>query len=378
MVLVVAAGYPTDKAKYSNGFVHARVKAYLEQNIDAKVFIISKKKKKAYEYEGVHVVYGTSEDLYNYVNAETTISCICFHFLTKPMLSAIERFRHNVSVIIFVHGNEALFWYERIFPDTFADCIRILKFLKYVFVNTYTIHYIRKRINNLKVKVDIVCVSQWMKRIMIKNWKVDTDKINIEVIPNIINEKLFPYCEKSGEDRYNILLIRSFSNGKYALDIAQEIIRKVERYPESKKIRFTIIGDGWLHEKYTCAIKNFSNVEIKKQFLSQREIAEYHRRNGIFICPTRQDAQGVSMCEAMSSGLVPIASNNTAIPEFLPKKFNLMFDNADDAANRIIELIGDEEQFQSLSMEVSKFIRKKCCIENTIGKEIKLIRKISF
>ena len=49
--------------------------------------------------------------------------------------------------------------------------------------------------------------------------------------------------------------------------------------------------------------------------------------NGIFICPTRQDAQGVSMCEAMSSGLVPITLYNTAIPECLPNDERLVNNN---------------------------------------------------
>ena len=42
-----------------------------------------------------------------------------------------------------------------------------------------------------------------------------------------------------------------------------------------------------------------------------------HKKNGIFMVPTRLDSQGVSRDEAMSSGLVPITNNVAAIPEFV-------------------------------------------------------------
>ena len=103
----------------------------------------------------------------------------------------------------------------------------------------------------------------------------------------------------------------------------------------------------------------FSNVEIKRTFLSQNDISKYHNENGFFICPTRQDAQGVSMCEAMSSGLIPISSNNTAIPEFLPEKYNLCFDNAKDSAKRIIEIINNETEFKNYLKNVQKIYTRK-------------------
>ena len=172
-------------------------------------------------------------------------------------------------------------------------------------------------------------------------------------------------------------MIRQFTSGKYALDVAMDIIKELQAYPENDKFKFTIIGDGWLFEKYTSRVSMFSNVEIKRTFLSQNDISKYHNENGFFICPTRQDAQGVSMCEAMSSGLIPISSNNTAIPEFLPEKYNLCFDNAKDSAKRIIEIINNETEFKKLSEECSKFIQEKCSSEKTTKKEIELMSSFS-
>lgn len=377
MILTVAQTYPTEKNLYNNGFVHARVKAYLKEGVDAETYVIySRQHKNDYIFEDVKVNVGNVSKLVDIVNTNKDITCVCFHFLNISMVKAIRKFRNDVKIVIFVHGNEALWWYERIFPDRFNGFIRTLKFVKYVLINTCSIVYIRNNINKIKNPINIVCVSKWMKDVAVKNWKIKEESVQTHIIPNIVNENVFKYNAKKPKLRYNILLIRQFTSGKYALDIAMDTIRILENYPEAKDIKFTIIGKGWLYKKYTDRVKNYDNVELQERFLTQKEIAELHCKNGIFLCPTRQDAQGVSMCEAMSSGLVPISSNNTAIPEYLPTEFNLALNTAEDAARRIIELIRNPEEFTTLSRKVSSFIQAKCNSEKTTNKEIELIKSM--
>lgn len=376
MILTVAQTYPTKKNLYNNGFVHSRVKSYINEGIPAKVFVLSKKHTDEYEIENVNVKRGSVNDLIKYIENNQEISCVCFHFLNTSMLEVINGIHRKLGVVIFVHGNEALWWYERIFPDRFSGFIRTLKFFKYVAVNTWSMLRIRSKINKIDQDVHIVGVSNWMLDVAIKNWKLDRTKLTTHVIPNIVNEKVFMRREKSIDHRYNILLIRQFTSGKYALDIAMDTIAKLESSPVADKLKVTIIGDGWLFDKYTSRVSGYDNVHITRGFLTHEAIAEKHSENGIFLCPTRQDAQGVSMCEAMSSGLVPIASNNTAIPEFLPSEYNLAFDNATDAANRIIELVNDPDEYLDLTEKVSSFIQEKCCAKETTLKEIELMKSM--
>lgn len=378
MITTVAQTYPTKNNMYNNGFVHARIKSYIKEGIDANAYVLNNREIKSdYNIEGVDVLAGNIERLVKYVNENEDISCVCFHFLNISMLKALQKFRANVKVVIFVHGNEALWWHQRIFPDRFNGVIRTLKFVKYAIINSCSIIYIRNRINDLNLQISIVCVSEWMKNVAIKNWRIDENKVKTHIIPNIVNENIFQFQQKVEDLRYNILLIRQFTSGKYALDIAMDTIRKLEEYPEASKMQFTIIGRGWLFKKYTDRVKEYKNVHLQETFLSQNEIALIHRKNGIFLCPTRQDAQGVSMCEAMSSGLVPISSPNTAIPEFLPQDLDLAFDDPEKAAKRIIELIRNPEEFMKLSREVSSFIHQKCNSKETTVKEIELIKSMS-
>ena len=376
MILTIIEGYVSEDKKYQNAFVHSRIKSYIQNGIESKVFLFtSDSSKNDYTYEGVSVIVGGIVEMVKYIN-ENNIDCLCFHFFSSKMAKALHMTINKYPVCIFVHGNEALMWYERIFPDKMNGLIPFLKFIKYICTNIYNIDKIRKFFKNNKDNIKIICVSEWMKNITIKNWKLDVSQISTTIIPNIINEEIFNYTIKDISQRYNILLIRHFSNGKYALDIAMNVINKLANYEEFKQMNILIIGKGRLYKKYISQVKMHPNVTFKEMFLTQSEISEIHKQNGIFLCPTRQDAQGVSMCEAMSSGLIPITSNNTAIPEFVPSEFNLALNTEDEMVKRIMEIIHSPELFLELSEKVSKYIHKKCSIKKTSMAEIYLMKEM--
>lgn len=64
MILTIVTDYVSKSNMYTNGFVHAREKEYIRNNIDTKVFVLNdRKKRETYEIEGVHVIVGNSKDL---------------------------------------------------------------------------------------------------------------------------------------------------------------------------------------------------------------------------------------------------------------------------------------------------------------------------
>ena len=89
--------------------------------------------------------------------------------------------------------------------------------------------------------------------------------------------------------------------------------------------------------------------------------------------PSRQDTHGVSTSEAMSSGLVPISSNNSAIPEFVPVSCGYLTDTYLDIVDAIENIYFDADRFLEFSKGASEFIRKKCASSVVISKEIELI-----
>ena len=82
------------------------------------------------------------------------------------------------------------------------------------------------------------------------------------------------------------------------------------------------------------------------------------------------------MCEAMSSGLIPITIANTAIPEFLPDK-RLLCKNTDEMLLLIKRLFDNPEEFAELSAICSTFINAKCSADVTSSFELNIISKLT-
>lgn len=372
MLLVVVNGYVSEENPSKNAFVHSRVLGYLDSGIPTRVFVVQKKcKKSEYEYENVHVYKGSPDDLAKMINNDGSIR-ICMHFINGDMISALNKVESKRKVFIFVHGVEALYWYQRIFKGTFGNMRLILGFIKYSINNIIEIRRIRRFLNTNRHDCCFIAVSGWMKEIAEKNWKCN-GKFRWEIIPNYVNNSRFPYVEKNANDAFNAISIRAFSSGKYANDITVKVIKDLNENDAAKNMSFCVVGDGPLYEKTITPIIKYENVSFERRMLQQNEISSWHQKYGVFICPTRQDAQGVSMCEAMSSGLVPITLYNTAIPEFLPDE-KLKCRNETEMVRLIEYLISNPDEYLRLSRKCSEFISDKCSKKNTIEKEISFFK----
>ena len=198
--------------------------------------------------------------------------------------------------------------------------------------------------------------------------------IHSSVIPNPIDTDLFSYHPKSVEHRKRILVLRSFSSRKYAGDIIAQAILELSQRSLFRDLQFHIQGWGTLFDDLVAPLRQFDNVQIRRGFVEHQGIPESHRPFGVFLCPTRQDAQGVSMCEAMSSGLVPITSPNTAIPEFvIDKQTGFLGRSPIEIADAIEYLYREPERFLIISKQASISIKTICGVERVIAKETELI-----
>src|SRR5262249_34617738 len=130
------------------------------------------------------------------------------------------------------------------------------------------------------------------------------------------------YREKPAPLRTQVLLLRSFDTTKYATDIAADAIVRLARHRSFGEFSFTLCGRGRLFPEIAARLGRYPNVTLLESYFPQRELPALHARHGVMLCPTRQDTHGVSMCEAMSSGLVPIATRVSAIPEFVSDGVN--------------------------------------------------------
>ena len=372
MVIVLLKNYVSKESPYSYAFVHTRVRAYINSGIATKVFVLNSNVDfYSYSIDGVDVYVGSSKDFQSLIASQSDVT-VCIHFIDPDLIECLETNAERIKkAVVFVHGFEALHWYQRLFPYTFTNRYNFVSLLYYIQGNTKALSKIRRFLRTTNIECQFVAVSNWMKNKTEKAWNCK-GQFKWHIIPNYIDSQMFAYEEKDSEKRKRLLSIRPFTTGKYANDLTAKVINLLNDKGLQNDIRFTWVGDGPLYDRILKIVRDGNNIHYVRRMLLQGEIVEYHRANGVFICPTRQDAQGVSMCEAMSSGLVPVTLYNTAIPEFLPEDKDLICHNENDMAELICKLQNDEKLFFRLSKECSLFINKKCSYEKTIQKEIKL------
>lgn len=363
-ILILTQQYPKKGDLYRNMFVHTRLLAYqtLNRKIEFEVFVLNGESDR-YTFEGVSVTEGNQRILESHIT-NTHFDKIVIHFLTFQMIPVLLKHK-EIPQFVWVHGFEALSWKRRLFN---AGSIRFAGYILKNYVQlrafrTYTLQ---------NPDAHFVFVSEWMKQVAEQDTR--STITHKSIIPNGISAVDFPYIEKDPDARYRVLLIRPFSSRKYATDIATHAIEKFARDPDFSKFHFTIAGEGKYFKKDISRIASFSNVSIINKFQSRQEIKRLHHNNGVFLCPTRQDAQGVSMCEAMRSGLVPITSNNTAIPEFvINHKDGYLTSSVDEIVAAFKDLEKNPGKFKAMSLLASKHIQEQCDLDKITKEELSLI-----
>ena len=376
-LLVICNAYPSEQALYRNGFIHRRVKAYKEAGLDVEVFYNHEPVQQAYEYEfdGVRVTVGNEGALELHV-ASNDFDGYLIHFAEPQRIRPLQKLNVKKPVIVWVHGFEAEAWYRRWF-----NFINTSEGIKAALEKKDT-YYLKQNaffhdlMTEERLNVSFVNVSKWFQKYVVEPDN-GAEFRNSTVIPNLVDEEVFPYREKEDNKRFKILSIRPFASLKYANDQTVGAILELSKRPYFKALSFTICGSGPMFNQTVEPLRQFDNVKLENRFFTQEEIRDLHAEHGIFLSPTRFDSQGVSMCEASSSGLVTISSEVAAVPEFIEHRVSGLLaqpESINDLADLIEELYFDAELFQRLSKQGSLAMLEKCGRKATIGAEVDYIR----
>ena len=370
-VLVLSNQYPTPETLYRNMFVHKRVLSYKESGFLCDVMRMNIFCQNSFqEFEGINVIEGQADRLYNILESGS-IDTVCVHFLDENMWNVLKLFGEKIRILVWLHGAEIQPWWRREYNYTTPAELEKAKeesekrqaFWKTVFseINSYNLHFI--------------FVSKYFANEIFEDNNIKLPEEKYSIIHNCIDTDLFQYTKKDANQRKKLLSIRPYASNKYANDLTVKSIIELSKEPFFKELEFRIMGSGEHFEAITFPLKKYKNVILEKRFLRQEEIAALHKDYGIFITPTRMDAQGVSRDEAMSSGLVPVTNAVTAIPEFVDDSCGILAPAEDYKfmAEGVKKLYYSPELFESMSENAAKRVRSQSSKELTIGKEIRLI-----
>jgi len=370
-IVVISADYPAPDNVYGDVFVHTRLKQY-QQHAQVNVigFNAHLQTDREYAYDGIDVL--VTKDLEKFCNriisAEPDV--LIGHLIQGVYADFLLRL--NIPLIVFVHGYEALSWRRRMMNYRSLGDIRYL--VPYMLEN-------RKQLSKMKMlakksnegsSVHFVFVSNWLRKAVEEDFGMSIKSAH--VIPNGIDTKLFEFNIKSANHRKKILLIRSFKAHNYANDLSLEAILLLQKKDFFNDLEFAIYGEGYLFDKLTHPLRTLPNVKLYNTFTENKNIPAIHKDYGIFLCPSRLDTQGVSMCEAMSSGLVPITSPIGGIPEYATDEVSsYQVRTSEEVADKIEHLYKNPDTFLMMSQQARKAIETRCSITKTIPREMNLI-----
>lgn len=373
--LVVTNIYPRQGDLYRNAFVHRRIKLYEDYGVQCDVFVLDKSLKNliAYQFDGVNVFKG-NEKQYRWLLSTSNYEKYLIHFVSPEMINGLDACKPKMSIIVWIHAIEAESWHRRLFNyslwdakglfNRFISSRRQLRFLRALYENSE------------ERDIEFVFVSRWFKD-NVAEPDAGTRVQNAHIIHNPIDTELFRYRSKKPEQRKKILSIRPYSSRVYANDLSVKTVLRLSKNEFFHDLEFMFVGEGNLFHSTLKPIEGFGNVRIIRSFLKQEEIAALHKQFGIFLCPTRWDSQGVSRGEAMASGLVPTTNSVAAVTEFIDRSCGILADQEDHVglAAGIERLYWNPEMFLELSRSAAKRVLQQCGPEQTIEKELALIRK---
>lgn len=368
-VLVITSRYPSQNNPYNHMFVHMRCVEMIRQGVDLEVFVPSNQNKN-YVFEGVKVRMLPSKEIVKNLSVD---KILYLHLLNIYPLSnangwVIYKYilKHNLPFAMYVHGNEVQKFSSRMFDFS----LNIDTFLKWFKKDLLVIPKMKRFLSETKGRSNSAYVfpSLWMKKELESNLKLRLKKYHI--IPNGIDTDLFKF-HYGFNKRYNMLTLRPLSSNKYAVDIAIEVVKYMP-----KNYTLTIYGKGKYQKKYEKQIRE-NNLEdrifIKNKFIDRSELNDVFSNYGVFLSPTRMDAQGVSMCEAMASGLLTVSNDNTAIPEFLTHGINgILGKSPKEMADRIYKVCNDEYIYSKLTKN-GRDSMEQIDIKKTVEKEISIL-----
>lgn len=371
-ILVISAGYPSEDNKHGFGFVHARVKLYRKYNHSVHVVVPLRKLKdyRIYVYEGVKVFWVPAEYITDFVESVDP-DVIAYHFpepnvlanlvvLGRPLVLWI----HGADVLVrFLHNYFTPFYLRSLFVGmitTLADITRNLQLRRLILKDS---------------RIHMVTPSIWMKKMLMHYLGLPhSHSERIYVIPNPVDINKFRPLKPCYERKRSLGISVRALYYKYGIDIAIKAIGGL------KNCKLIVVGNGPLREYLkNLAEKCRANVEFIYEGIPHEKLPKYYNEVGFFVAPSRTEAQGVAMCEALACGTPAVATRVGGIPEFVINGYNgILADKSDPTQLRkaIITLVKMSiEDYCILSQNAVSFARRTYSNEVIIPKELNLFSK---
>lgn len=214
----------------------------------------------------------------------------------------------------------------------------------------------------------VIAVSDRVGYYFGKNYEVSNSKLNV-IFNGVDTSAFYPIerVQKCNGKKFRVLYLGRLVDGEKGVLMLPLIAREVAR--SGLAMDFDIAGSGPDLLKLKKNVERFRLAE-HVQFLGQInhcDTPELLRKYDCFCLPSRIEACGFSLLEAMASGCVPVASNIWgsigAIVEDGVSGFLASVGDINEFSNRIMTLGSDQKLLESMSRAAVKRVRNNFSIE---------------
>ncbi|MCM8800953.1 MAG: glycosyltransferase family 4 protein [Candidatus Omnitrophica bacterium] len=212
----------------------------------------------------------------------------------------------------------------------------------------------------------VIAISEAVKEHLIKDLKVDPEKIRV-IYNGIDLENL---CLFKPEERIKIKERFSLKDAPLVGIIARlsevkghiyliKAMKKVLSYLADVKL--VIVGEGRLRQRLTCLVKE---LEIEKNVVFLPYITDTRQLlsvTDLFVMPSLEEGLGLSLMEAMASGVAVVASDVGGIRNLIQHNYNGILVKPRDIeglAKAIIEVLLDKQKKEYLGRNARLFINQ--------------------
>ena len=141
---------------------------------------------------------------------------------------------------------------------------------------------------------------------------------------------------------------------------------------------FTIIGEGAELARYrTLAARLQAPVEFCPQAVPNESLPSLFQRFGIYFNTAQRETHGVTMCEAMATGMPVVGQRVAAIPEYVRDgKDGYLAPRGDRQGlrERLLELGSNPRLRNALGASASEYVREKCSAQKVVATELSVLQ----
>lgn len=191
----------------------------------------------------------------------------------------------------------------------------------------------------------IICVSNYEKKLVLKNMGIDGKKIS--VIPNGLNLEEFKGIHKKEKELKSLLYVGRLEKYKGV----QFLLRVLPKLDDDVFVE--IVGIGPYKQELKKLVSNLGLEErvIFYENLERKDLIQKFSDANIFVSLSTRESYGITIAEALALGTPCIVSNHSALREWVDGKDCLGIDyppDIDTLSNLINILMGKITDYSSI------------------------------